>query len=453
MKKNALSFVEIVLSLLMIGFLSHLFAEPVRDMIHRSAEPELVSLFIILGEFFILNVLSYYVARGRSVPSFVMALLIGIAAKPMLSLLAEHSGATVIAVATISAIYILFHGGVGTARKNFQRLFWKIIALAAPGTLMTAFLFALALNVLGAILGTPLGPTTCLLLGVALASTDPAAIIPLIGPMQFKDDSIKDIAIGESAVNDVVGAMLTLAALGILSGSGTGFTSVTSGFASLFSVGSALILVEQTFYGALAGIVGWLLLRLFSWRKLHHGFEAGADGIFFLFIPLFAFVAALLFGGSGYLAAFIAGLLFELSNHLEKTGHFLEEHVVDGLAKPTIFLLLGSLVDLGSLGQYALIGIISALVFVFVVRPLTVLVMLSVFTTKLTKERLSWQQLAFLAWVRETGAIPAVLLVTIASRAIPGTEALVPIGMWVILLTLIVQPLATPWLARKLQLV
>jgi cell volume regulation protein A len=126
--------------------------------------------------------------------------------------------------------------------------------------------------------------------------------------------------------------------------------------------------------------------------------------------------------------------------------------LIDGYAKPAIFLLLGALVDPATLLHYAPIGLLISLIFIFVLRPLVVFVSLGLFTL-VGKERISWQELSFISWVRETGAIPAVLLVTVVSRGIPGTEALLPIGLWVILSTLILQPPLTPWWARVLGLV
>jgi hypothetical protein len=52
--------------------------------------------------------------------------------------------------------------------------------------------------------------------------------------------------------------------------------------------------------------------------------------------------------------------------------------------------------------------------------------------------------------VRETGAIPAVLLVTAVTRMTGPTNGLVEIGMWVILFTLVIAPPLTPFVARKL---
>jgi hypothetical protein len=54
--------------------------------------------------------------------------------------------------------------------------------------------------------------------------------------------------------------------------------------------------------------------------------------------------------------------------------------------------------------------------------------------------------------VRETGAIPAVLLVTVVSQVTTPIPGLVEIGMWVILMTLVLAPPLTPFVARKLGL-
>ena len=112
--------------------------------------------------------------------------------------------------------------------------------------------------------------------------------------------------------------------------------------------------------------------------------------------------------------------------------------------------------DVQALLDYAVIGILAALAFMLVFRPLAVLISIGPFLLFQGKNKIksvSWQDMVFMMWVRETGAIPAVLLVVAAGMSIPGTEALVPVGMWVIILTLIVQPPLTPWVARKLNLV
>jgi cell volume regulation protein A len=68
------------------------------------------------------------------------------------------------------------------------------------------------------------------------------------------------------------------------------------------------------------------------------------------------------------------------------------------------------------------------------------------------KNRFTLNELLFISFVRETGAIPAVLLVIISTKGLVHIEGLVPIGMWVILSTLLFQPLLTHWLCKKLKI-
>jgi hypothetical protein len=52
--------------------------------------------------------------------------------------------------------------------------------------------------------------------------------------------------------------------------------------------------------------------------------------------------------------------------------------------------------------------------------------------------------------IRETGIIAAVLLVIATSYEIIKSEFVIAMGMWVILLTLIIEPPLTPILSKKI---
>ena len=118
----------------------------------------------------------------------------------------------------------------------------------------------------------------------------------------------------------------------------------------------------------------WILARI----KRGHAVRYGADQVYFLATPIVAFTGAAAFGGSGFLAAFIAGLLFHAEEHMEEIEHFFYQ-VIDGVAKPVIFLLVGALVDIHALIAYAPLGIAAALIFMFVLRPAMVFLMLGIY--------------------------------------------------------------------------
>jgi cell volume regulation protein A len=86
----------------------------------------------------------------------------------------------------------------------------------------------------------------------------------------------------------------------------------------------------------------------------------------------------------------------------------------------------------------------------FILRPAMVFMMLGAYVLVPAARGLSIRELLFISFVRETGAIPAVLLVTAVARVTAPLNGLVEIGMWVILLTLVVAPPFTPFVARKL---
>jgi NhaP-type Na+/H+ or K+/H+ antiporter len=56
----------------------------------------------------------------------------------------------------------------------------------------------------------------------------------------------------------------------------------------------------------------------------------------------------------------------------------------------------------------------------------------------------------FLSFIRETGIIAAILLIIATTYDVIQSEFVIAIGMWIILLTLIIEPPLTPWVAKKI---
>lgn len=446
MKKNFLNYLIAFSSFLALFFISF-YSKDILHSIEVNHEHEILIVFFLTAIMFMLSSLVYHVSNLIKLPSFVVAIFLGILAKPFLEPIITNQSSLSVLVG-LGATLILFGGGLETPFHNFKKLILKIFSLSFPGLLITAFLTSLAIYTFGNLLDFGLSIVVAVLLGAVLASTDPAAIIPILKRLKFKNRSVKDIVISESAFTDVTGTLLTLVFLSILA-KGISFENIYSWYLAVFSIESGIVILKQLFFGILLGFVGYGLLELLLQlkKKGNHGHEA--DLPFFLFVPISIFVFALIFEGSGYLAAFIAGLLFHLTDHLKDTEHFFN-NLVEGFLKPTIFILLGGLVDISKLLEYAPIGILIALLFMFVIRPITVFISLSLFSFY-GKERLSLNDLLFISFVRETGAIPAVLLVTIASLGLPNIEGLLEIGMWVILATLIIAPPLTPKVAQKLK--
>jgi NhaP-type Na+/H+ or K+/H+ antiporter len=299
---------------------------------------------------------------------------------------------------------------------------------------------------LGPALGFAIPTAVVILLGAILASTDPAAIIPALENVRFRKRETKDIVVAESALNDVVGTLLTAAFFKLPLAALT----LTAAYRALATQQNLQFLAEQTGYGVLFGLAGYALLWTLAQIKRRHTAPYGADQVYFLAAPVIAFTGAVALGGSGFLAAFVAGLLFHGQEQMKEIERFFYQ-VIDGVAKPVIFLLVGAMADVHALIAYAPLGIAAALIFMFVLRPAMVFLVLGVYALFPNSPRgLSVKELLFISFVRETGAIPAVLLVAVVARMAGPVNGLVEIGMWVILLTLVIAPPLTPFVARRL---
>jgi len=118
------------------------------------------------------------------------------------------------------------------------------------------------------------------------------------------------------------------------------------------------------------------------------------------------------------------------------------------VAQIAMFLALGLLVFPSSLGDVAVKGTALALVLIFVARPLVV------FGCLLLDRRGSWtwEEVAFLAWTRETGVVPAALAGIIVAMHVPNADLVVTSVALAIIVTLGLQSTTKHWLARRLRL-
>ncbi|MBU3668786.1 MAG: hypothetical protein FGM57_02355 [Candidatus Taylorbacteria bacterium] len=438
----------LVVSVGVIGFINAVFVQFSGNLEFSHEVLGIVPIFLV-GIMFLIGTICNSLSRGTIFPSFLVALFIGLSMHDLLKPLIENTAALNMIV-TVAAVYILFGGGLEISFSNFKKIVLPTLLLSFVGLGISTFLFAKGLMVLGALSGVGMTVSIALLLGAMLASTDPAAIIPVLKEIKFKKEAIKDIVVSESALTDVTGTLVTVAFVAYVTVTGS-FSGITDGFFALGSKDSLLFLLKEIGVGVSVGIVGFYALRFFMRQKMIRN-ECHADIGFFIAVPVIAFAFAALFGGSGYLASFIAGLLIVLHEKVHKTETFFNQ-LVEGVAKPSVFVLLGAMVDVGVLMKYALFGIVAGVVFVFIVRPISVFISLG-FLGK--KNGFSVKEMLFMSWVRETGVIPAVLLVQTAHSGLAifnqqgAAELMVSVGMWVIMMTLLVQPPLTRWVAERL---
>lgn len=433
-------YIVLVTIALLLSLATHRF-EWIAALFHDGTEGFYLSLALLFAVGYGLNL----VAPKTSVPSFVWAIFFGMALQiPLLKLTADKDALLI--VVELLAAFVLFAGGVEVPVKNFKKYFAPIAALSLVGTLLTVVLFAYALAGLTAAFSIEAPIVALLVLASILASIDPTAIIPTLQQLHFKKPFLRDIAISESAVNDVVGTIFTRFFLVAALSTAGGVYVISDGLRPLASRTVLDSFALEVVWGVLVGLIGAWILR--TWgetvRKTHW-----TDPALFFAVPIFTFAMGSVVGGSGFLAAFVAGLLFEAKGETKEVRHFFEQFV-DGFIKPVIFLLLGALVPLGALIATIPIGFAAAIVFMFGVRPLVVFVTLLPWMVN-KRAMLNWREVMFLSFIRETGAIPAILILAAVAAGLVAAEFVFAVGMWVILLTLLIEPPLTPLVAKRLE--
>ncbi len=340
----------------------------------------------------------------------------------------------------LGVCFVLYEGGREIRLKVIREVGLSVLTLSTLGVLLTTFLLAAVAEWLWS-LGWPLS----LILGAAIASTDPAALIPLVGRLKLPE-RLGQTIIAESACNDVVSALLVFAGLALIDSR------------SPTLLGGIKLLLLEIGVGLLAGLLIGGLFRLLVAHE-RFGFLAQYAVLMGLISALAAFLAADEFSGSGFLAVFVAGLVagqhpLDMAATPPREPHALEMQefgaVTLTLVRLTLFTLLGAFVS-SSIGiLWSHLGAILGFGFllVFVIRPAVVWLSVSWDPWARWRARELW----FLCWVRETGVVAAALAGLWLASGLPDARFLSSVVFGVICLTLALQVPTTGYWARRLGL-
>jgi cell volume regulation protein A len=337
---------------------------------------------------------------------------------------------------TLGVSLILFYGGLNLSLTVLRKVWLGLGLLVVPGVVLTAVIVGVAAH-----LAFDLSWTAALLMGAVLSPTDPAILIPLFVRSRLRP-KVAQTVIAESAFNDPTGAVLALALAGVL----------LSGDASIGTpaVEFAVDLGISTVIGIVAGV---LLAATISSRRAGIWRESSAAAVLAVVtIGYFSLDSA---GGSGYLGAFLAGLIVGNMELLGLAMHSKHEREMRQFAYSTadlvtlfVFVVLGANIPFDTLGEYLLPSLAVLAALLLVARPLTVL------ACTLPDRRARWTrpEVAFLCWTRETGVVPAALVGVLAGLGVPDTDVYASVVALAIVLTLVLQALPAAWLAGRLGL-
>jgi potassium/hydrogen antiporter len=383
-------------------------------------------LVLVVGAAITAAVLSNRISERIRIPTPAIFLLAAAAASDLMPALGQLSVTTVQRVVSLALVVILFDGGMHIGWRRFRSAALPVVWVGVAGTFVTTAALAVLAHAL-----FDLDWWAALLLGTALAPTDPAVVFSVLGRREVAGRS-GTILEGESGANDPVGIALLASLLA---------AGPAAGLDAAGSVAAAFLL--QLAVGAAVGVAGGVLLVGFIRRV-----PLPSEGLYPLRVLAGALViygAATLAHGSGFLAVFVAGILAGDARAPYK-GEIERFHgALASLAEIVAFVVLGltiglhTLPDSGALG----IGLVLAVLLTVVVRPLGVgLVLLPV--------RLAWGERLFVLWAGLKGAVPILLGTFLLTAGVPDASRLYAVIIVVVAFSVIVQGGLVPAVAARL---
>ena len=286
-------------------------------MIHES----LTAVLAMIGIVIVVSSLLSGIVERTGLPQVAIFLLLGVVLGPAGLNLVELTlqSPSLQIIATLGLLLVLFSDAIGVDIGEIRQQRRLALLILGPGTLLPAALIAAAACWL-----LDLSPAAAAILGAALASTDPVLLRNLTRHPALPPSAKLGLRL-ESGMNDVILLpIVVLCMLVLRPGAGTPVWEIASRSVGLFLLGPLL--------GVFAG---WVAITLLDQVRRRIGVRRDYESLYALGVAFTSFAAAEAVGGSGFLAAFAAGLIIAALD-VELCDCFLDY----GEASAEMFLLL-----------------------------------------------------------------------------------------------------------------
>ena len=389
-----------------------------------------VAALAIIGIVIIVSALLSGLIERSGLPQVAVFLLLGVAIGPfgLRILNIDLDNAALRVVATLSLALVLFTDAVSLNIAEVKRRGGLALRLLGPGTLLTAALIALAGHW---VLGLPVAGAA--ILGAALASSDPVLLRGLLRRRDIPADARHALQL-ESGLNDVVLLPVVIIAMAFLN-QGSPLTG-----ASFAKLGLDLFILGPG-AGILIGLIGVAALDLIR-RRI--GVRRDYESLYSLGVAFTAFAAAEAVHGSGFLAAFAAGMTIAALD-VELCDCFVEYGGVTAE-----MLLLFTFVLLGSYVIWTGFTVINGATLLF--TAITVLVRTPVYLLSLMRSTVDMRGRLLIAWFGPRGLSSLLLVLLPVFAGLPGSGYLFAICSLVVLVSVVLHggsPMLLAQIARK----
>ena len=387
----------------------------------------LVHALALIGIVIMLASLLSGVIDRSGLPQVAIFLLLGVVVGPsglgLVNLTLDSPALQ--AIATLALVLVLFSDAIAVDMADVKRHRGIAALVLGPGTLIPAAIIAVAGHFL---LG--LTPLESAIIGAALASTDPVLLRNLL--LRPSLPTTARIALRlESGMNDVV--LLPIVVLAIL---------VVKSAGSVDPMEFGRHVLGLFLLGPLLGAgIGAAAIMLLEQVRSRAGVRRDYESLYALGVAFTAFAAAEAAGGSGFLAAFAAGLMVAALD-VELCDCFLDY----GQATAEMFLLF-TFVAFGAWLIWTGLEVISvpALIFAFIALAARTAVLLPV----LARSGLAARDRRLIAWFGPRGLSSLLLVLLPVFAEMPGSVRLFQITSLVVLLSVLLHGAAIALFLRK----
>ncbi len=382
------------------------------------------NLILIAGALLVAGLLASLAAGQLRVPGLVLFLGLGMAIGSDGAGWIDFSDYQLArTIGVIALVLILFEGGMSAGLGEIRPVIGSSIALAVPGTLVTAAVTGFAAAWL---LDLPL--LEGMLLGSIVSVTDGAAIFGLLRHSTLRRRLARTLE-GESGLNDPIAVLLVVGLINWIQLPDYGLADMV------------LLFLRELGIGLAVGVaVGWLAVEGLRRTRLtiEAGYVIGTVGV-----AAVSYGAASSLHGSGFLAVYIAGLWLGTVPIPAQRAVTIFHQGLAWVAQVSMFLVLGLLVFPSQLADVAAKGTLLALILVLLARPVA-----TVLSTAAGGFTLREQSV--LAWAGLRGAVPVVLATFPVIDGVPDSLDFFNIVFFAVLVSTLVQGMTFEPFARAL---
>lgn len=259
------------------------------------AETTLIPLLALVGAVILLSSLLSGLVERTGFPQVAVFLILGVLVGPHALGLVDLpiDSHTLEVISTLALVLVLFVDAVSLDIAGTRKSARIAAILLGPGTL-----FAAVINTIAAHYLLHWSWPHAAIIGSALASTDPVLLRSVLRNPRLPRNVRNALRI-EAGMNDAV--LLPIVAIAIMMINREVGGSTATKLAGLFVLGPGL--------GALTGAVG---IRILMYVRARFGVRRDYESLYALGLALAAFTVAEAVGGSGFLAAFAAGLVIAI---------------------------------------------------------------------------------------------------------------------------------------------